>query len=405
METSSRYARHYQRLSVGVRDAAAPLLFLAGWRIVSLLIAIVASQFSPIGPPAGPGEVLARSLDHWDAGWYLSIARDGYALGQGGESGRENIAFYPLLPLLIKITHIVVPSWRLSGMLVTHLALIGAVLYLAALARLDYDRPTALRAVVALLLYPTAIFLTAIYTESLLLLALLGATYHARRGQWWLAALWGAGAGLTKTIGVIALIPLLWEYWHVRAWRIGGWYRRLGHGLAMALVPLGAAAYLLYLRLRFGAYQVYFDTQVAWYRHGRFQPFLTDGWTFLNAFLHGQEATVVNYFYPQGGTTIPSTGAFMLLDLLFLLAAIGVGIGITFRMRVSYGLLVLVGALLTAYSGSPQSLNRYTLVLFPLPLAFAVVGRRPVLGFFLLVCSGLLSLYHAYLFINGYWAG
>ncbi len=391
-------------LPPALRNAVAPLALLLGWRALGLLVAIVASQFGGTGPPATLGDAVTRGLDHWDAGWYLAIARDGYAL-PSGPGQQANVAFYPLLPLLIRLVHLAIPSWRLAGMLVVHVALAGAVLYLDALVRLDHDRRTGLRAVVALLLYPTAIFLTAIYTESLLLLGLLGAVYHARRGQWWAAGLWGLLAGLTKTIGVVALVPLAWEYWRAAPWRGASPAQRAGQLVALALVPLGTVAYLGYLQVHFGSYQVYFATQVVWFREGFFQPFLTDGWGFLRAFLRGEGAGVTNYFYPQGRTTLPSAGAFMLLDLGFLLVAFGVGLLVTFRLRVSYGLLVLAGVFLTAYSGSPQSFNRYTLILFPLPIAFAVAGRRPAIGFALLTLSGLLSLYHAYLFVNGFWAG
>ncbi len=74
-------------------------------------------------------------------------------------------------------------------------ALFGAILYLHALVRLDHDRPTATRAVAFLLLCPTAVFLTAVYTESLLLLTMIAAVYHARRGQWWAAGLLGRRRG------------------------------------------------------------------------------------------------------------------------------------------------------------------------------------------------------------------
>jgi hypothetical protein len=387
-----------------LRTSAAPLAFLLGWRVLTLLFAVVASQFGAEGPPAGLGEVVARTLDRWDAGWYLAIAKEGYSIPPGAP-GQSNVAFYPLLPLLIRIVYLVVPSWRLAGALVVHAALAGAVLYLDALVRLDHDRRTGLRAVVALLLYPTAVFLTAIYTESLLLLALLGAVYHARRGQWWAAGLWGLVAGLTKTVGVVALVPIVWEYWRAAPWRGVRWRARLAQVAPLALIPLGAVAYLGYLRLRFGTVQVYFDTQTVWYRRGGFQPFLTDGPEFLRAFLRGEGEAVVNYFYPPGAATLPSAGAFMLLDLAFILIAFIVGLAITFRLRASYGLLVLAGAVLTAYSGSPQSLNRYTLILFPIPIACAIAARRPALGFALLTLSGLLSVYHLYLFVNGLWAG
>ncbi len=403
--------RWRDRLPESLSQALESLLFLGGWRILIFLVTIVVSQFATSGPPTTISDLLTRSTDRWDAGWYLTIARDGYSVEPDTGPHRANIAFYPLLPILIKLFHLVIPSWRLAGMLVVHLALLGAVVYLVALVRLDYDRATALRATVALLLYPTAIFLTAIYTESLLLLALIATTYHARRGQWLIAGCWGLCATLTKTIGLIALIPLLVEYGQLLSWRLQRLtkcgpaqyelWRVLG---GVALTCVGALAYPLFLWQRFGSLQVYFDTQVAWYRYGSFQPLLTDGGKFLAAFFQG-DRTVINYFYPQGSVTLPSPGTFMVIDLLMLLAALILGIICTYKLRPSYGLLVLAGGFLTAYSGSPQSFNRYTLVLFPAMIALAVISRRPAIGFCLFVASGLLAFYHIYLFVNGHWAG
>jgi hypothetical protein len=380
------------------------LTLLVGWRAILLLVAIVAAQFGD-NPPATLGDLLRRTLDQWDAGWYMAIARDGYSAQIDGNTGQGNIAFYPLLPLLIKLAHFVVPSWRLAGALVAHLALAGALLYLWALVSLDYDWPTARRAVIALLIFPTAVFLTAVYTESLLLLAFTAALYHARRGQWWAAGLWGAAAGLTKTMGAIVLVALLWEYWRARAWQGVGWRRLVGHAASLALIPLGAVAFLVYLQVRFGSYQIYFIVQKNWYRGSWFQPFFPDGWEFLGSFFDGTHEQVINYFYPQGAVTLPTTTTFMVIDLLFLLIGLLFGLVILWRVRVSYGLLTILGLLVIAYSGSPQSFNRYTLVLFPIPLACALAARRPTLGFALFLTSALLLTWHVYLFVNGFWAG
>lgn len=380
------------------------LALLVGWRAIMLLVALVAAQFGE-NPPTTLGDLLRLTLDQWDAGWYMAIARDGYSAQIDGGTGQGNIAFYPLLPLLIRLAHMIIPSWRLAGALVVHLALAGALSYLCALVSLDYDWPTARRAAIALLIFPTAIFLTAIYTESLLLLALTAALYHARRGQWWAAGLWGAAAGLTKTMGAIVLIALLWEYWRAQAWRGIGWKRLTGHLAALALIPLGAVAFLGYLQLRFGDYKIYFSVQKNWYRGSWFRPFFPDGWAFLGTFFDGTSEQVVNYFYPQGAVTLPTTTTFMVIDLLFLLIGLLFGVAILWKVRVSYGLLTILGLLMIAYSGSPQSFNRYTLVLFPLPIALALAARRPIIGFTLFLTSALLLTWHTYLFINGFWAG
>jgi hypothetical protein len=376
------------------------IVLFAGWRVLLFLTTVVASQLSG-APPAGLGELVRQSVGRWDAGWYIAIARDGYSLPT---TGQGNVAFYPLLPLLIRLVEFVIPSWHAAGAIVVNAALLGAVLYLHALVRLDHDEGTALRAVAALLLFPTAIFLTAIYTESLLLLTMIAATYHARRGQWWAAGLWGLAAGLTKFVGAAVAVAILWE-WGRRVLREGPQRRHLAEGLAVMAPVAGALSFLAYLHLRFGSFQVYFDVQAAWYRQSFFRPFFPDGWGFLTAFLRGDGATVINYFYPQVGATLPSTNAFMVLDLAFLLIGLVVGLVVCLRLRASYGLLMLAVLAVAAYSGSPQSLNRIALILFPLPIAFALAGRYRPLGFAIFTLSGLLGVYHTFLFVNGYWAG
>jgi hypothetical protein len=387
-----------------LRTATEVLALVLGWRLLTFLFAVVWTRLGGLAPPPTDlSGLLLRTLDHWDAGWYLAIARDGYTVGGNGQ--QANVAFYPLLPALIHLAHVVVPSWRLAGALVVHGALLGAALYLHALVRLDYDRPTALRAVAFLLIFPTAVFLTAIYTESLLLLTMTAAVYHARRGQWWAAGLWGLAAGLTKMVGGAVFVPLLWEYWRGQSWRGVSRRRLAGQLAALALAPLGVLAFLAYLQLRFGSYRVYFAAQTGWYRGSWFQPFFPDGWRFLTAFLHGQGRQVVNYFYPQGNLTLPSQGAFELIDVLFLLVGVVVGGLLCLRVRASYGFFVLVVLGIAAWSGSTQSINRFALILFPLPVAFALAARRPLLGFALCTLSGFLFVFFSYLFINGYWAG
>ena len=56
--------------------------------------------------------------------------------------------------------------------------------------------------------YPFAIFFSAAYTESLFLLAALGAWHHLRRGQSMTAAGWGLLAGLARPNGCFLSIPL-----------------------------------------------------------------------------------------------------------------------------------------------------------------------------------------------------
>src|SRR5262245_34525985 len=107
-----RSANIIRRVSFVIRQAIPPLALLFGWRVIALLVAIIASQLSGRGPASGLREMLVHSLDRWDAGWYLGIAREGYSVDVDAP-GQANIAFYPLLPLLMKVVHFALPTWRL----------------------------------------------------------------------------------------------------------------------------------------------------------------------------------------------------------------------------------------------------------------------------------------------------
>ncbi len=182
----------------------------------------------------------------------------------------------------------------------------------------------------------------------------------------------GAAAGLTKLVGGVVLVALLWEYWR------GGWWRarrRCWTVPALALVPAGALTFLAYLHLRFGSYRVHFAAQEGWFR-GSFFHLHPRRLALPGRLAARAGLPAVNYYYPQANT-FPSTGAFMLMDLLLLLAFAAIGLWLCWKVRGSYGLLVLAILGLAAFSGSPQP---QPLRADPLPafIWFALVARRPV---------------------------
>ena len=92
------------------------------------------------------------------------------------------------------------------------------------LVALDDDEATAQRTTLFLIGSPLGFSFLLPYTESLLLLSIVAALYAARRGRWWLAGAAGGAAALTKQLGVVVVLPLLWELWqqHRNAVRIHG---------------------------------------------------------------------------------------------------------------------------------------------------------------------------------------
>lgn len=199
----------------------------------------------PVGA-GGLGAWLQRLLIaptvRYDVNWYMRIAERGY-----GEPG--STAFHPLFPLLMAaLGRVLAANYALAGWLIAQVCCVVMLVLLYRLVLLDHDEGTAQRATLFLLGSPLGFSFLIPYTESLLLMCVVGALYAARRGRWLLAGLAGAGAALTKQPGAAVALPLLWELWQqhgasVRAWR----WRVLVRPLAgVALVPLGLAAFLLY---------------------------------------------------------------------------------------------------------------------------------------------------------------
>src|SRR3954462_12767766 len=184
-------------------------------RALALVVAIFAAvNFGPAGgglsarnaatfdDPAlthslgGAGDVLLAPLARWDAVWYLEIASSGY----GGEQHRA--AFFPLYPLLVRAVGELgggsPGALLIASYLVALAAFLGALVLLHRLVTLELGRPLAGPTLLLLAFFPAALYFGAPYSESVFLLASVGAFYAARTGSWaWagLAAAGGAGRG------------------------------------------------------------------------------------------------------------------------------------------------------------------------------------------------------------------
>jgi hypothetical protein len=365
---------------------------LAMWRGTILIVSIAWARLGVEEPWSPDIDVmwLWRYSVRWDSGWYLGIAREGYFYNPDGQS---SIAFFPLFPLSVRYLHEILPgSDVLAGLIIVHVALFAALFYVYQLVRLDYPQVVAWRSLFFLLIFPASFFFSAFYTESLLLLGMTATLYHARRGQWLLAGIFGFFTGLTKLIGIVLIVPVVLELLKQRAVS----RQNLRPALYTALVPAGAIGYLAYLQVWLGDFRVYFESQTHWFR----QSFDPEPFIMFARTLAGQPPDI----YPYPANITPIHSFFLLMDMVALLIFIGAGIYLWLRVRPSYGALVLAGALVPALSGNPLALTRYMAILFP---AFIILGRiqsEPVRNAIAIVSMFGLA-FTTYLFVNGYWAG
>ncbi|MBC7104977.1 MAG: hypothetical protein H5T97_03480 [Firmicutes bacterium] len=352
-------------------------LYLAAAGFGSLLV--------PASTPDGfflvEGSFLARGLEHWDAGWYVRIARQGY--------DAESIVFFPLYPAVLRLAGIIVPhaSQYIVGAAFSALCFLAALYLLQRLMALDgHPEPLTERTLLYLALFPTAFYFNLVYTEALFLALTLGALYAARRGRWAAAGVLGALATLTRNVGVALWPALALEYAEAHGLRL----RR--EVLALLLPPLAYGAFMLYQAVAFGDPLAHVHAQ------------LTEGW--------GRRVSVPGYplalaleaLYP---VHFGYGYAYNLNEVAFTLMAVGLLVLGWRRVRRSYWVFAAGALILPLGSFIPSapltSLPRYVAVLFPnfITLA-ALTENRWAERLTAAVFSALFALFTV-LYTNGYW--
>lgn len=317
-------------------------------------------------PPLASGGLelpLVGVWQRWDACWYAKIAAFGYE--PGGAT-----AFFPAFPLLERALGAMLDGHiALGGMIVN---LIASVVGLAGLHRLvarDMDVRVADRTVLYLSIFPAALFLYAPFTEAVFVAATAWAFVGAREGRWWLTAVAALLAGLTRTQGILLVLPLGWEaasVWRATRLRadggeagLGAVASRLATGAAVVAPVIGFGVFLWYTSAVVG--QPLFDAQDAW--GGReFHP----PWETIKA------------AFDWVATQRQSAGV-ELLNLAGLLFFAVVTALSARRLPASYSLYAAASLLLIALRLQPTPLTstmRLLLVIFPVFVALGIAGRQ-----------------------------
>ena len=181
----------------------------------------------------------------WDGEWFLRAVDPGYPAHlpmAGGQVAANPIAFFPLLPLVIRAGTGVGLSAGPWGLLVSGLTGLTAVVAVGRLARRLAGDEAGSRAALLFALCPGAFAFSLLYAEGLLItLVALGLVALIDR-RWWTAGLLGALATATSPVGLVFVACC--------AVAAGGdvWRRRQpGALVAPALAPLGFLAYMAYL--------------------------------------------------------------------------------------------------------------------------------------------------------------
>jgi Mannosyltransferase (PIG-V) len=345
----------------------------------------------PVGVPGWPAHAIGPGWENvftvwerFDALWFLRIAQDGYAVGDG------SAAFFPLFPMLVRVVSVPIGGHPLAaGLIVSNLASLGSLILLYGLTREELSERAARSSVLFASLFPTAFFFVSPYSESLFLLLAVGCLWAARRGRWWVAGMAGALAALTRNIGVLLVLPLAVEAAH-HLWVRRP--RRFDPRALWALAPVvGLGLYLWFWQRLSGDWLAPLHQQAGWQRDPS-APWATlgaatkDAWEFLG-------------IYP---------GGYHLLDLVVAVPVLLGAIAVAAWFRPTFAVYTWAGILAPLafiFADRPlMSFPRFALPLFPVYWAFARWTDRSRLRREVLIgaSAGLMGLLFV-LFANWYY--
>lgn len=374
------------------------------WKFIQLITLVISFNFIPTtlsDKYLGAGFIVNKlsptflSFANFDGEHYLSISILGY-------NALEN-AFFPLYPLMIHIFPKIVGgdfisltiSSIVSGLFISNLFFLLALVMLYELIILTHSRKVALMTILLLLSFPTAFYFGSLYNESLFLFFAVCSFYFYKKENYFLSGIFGFFSTLTRVFGILIFLALVIDLLLKRKFRKSF--------IWLFLIPLGLVFYMIYL----------------WYSVG-------DPIAFYNL------QTVVGEQHQKGIILLPQVFIRylnILFDLdhqnpIFQTIYLEVFIGVLFFILPFYGYLkktgivffvyALFGFLLTTIQGSFSSLPRYVLVLFPSFLAFVLFFKSDnpknkntiyldVLFIAIIILLSIYQIFELIIFSKGFW--
>jgi Gpi18-like mannosyltransferase len=201
--------RRYKK-QVVKRDLLLAIVIGLSIIIVGVFFGWYNNKVIPINPATSARYTMEPSnplefMSNWDGPNYLTIARHSYQTV-------NNTNFFPLYPVFIRLVADVIGSYLDSALLIAWLSLIGAIYFYLKILKRVYkidDNLEAVRGLLFFILFPTAVFFLATYTESLFAFLALGAVYYAFQKKLLAVALFTLLCTATHITGIFVLVLII----------------------------------------------------------------------------------------------------------------------------------------------------------------------------------------------------
>jgi hypothetical protein len=232
---------------------------------------------------AATRQKLSALLAGWDGKWYLAAA-SGYPhhlLPGTGNAAQSAIGFFPALPALVHLVHLLLPaSYLVSGIVVTSAFSVAAPVVVWWALRDSVGKDAATRGTMLVFFSPGAFVMAMIYSEGLLVTAVAACLVALRRRRWLLAGLSAALASATDPLGLAALAAC-----GVAAFMALRERRELRPLVAPLLAPTGTLGFFLFLWAWVGTPFAWFTAQRRGWESGAFFSGIPTAFSFV--FQHG----------------------------------------------------------------------------------------------------------------------
>lgn len=336
---------------------------VAVWLVTKVLLlgSVAVANWSRIED--GGWRAYLRLWSQWDTTWFQSIVTTGYAEPYGPDYPDyvNNIAFFPGLPLVMEVGRWVGSPAVLTGLIVSAAASLVAAFAIGRLTEGIGGR--AEWGVTAFLVAPTALFLTAAYTEALFAALAFWAWVVARKGSWVWAGVLAGGAALVRSNGLFLMAGLLVMFLLTRPWTTDRPAREWLRGSALLLPAVATLGYFAFLHAVTGSWTAWFEAQTAEWERGLVAPWTALANTWGLVFTFDPDSTLSTRYLSE------------LVGMVILLGVVVAMAGMRLWPEAFYA-LVTAAALGT--STTYHSVPRTLVVIFPMWMLLGLLmTRRP----------------------------